>query len=257
MLCAIFVLMLSIVGCKEETKDDSKETKEESSRRTTESVLEQKTTEEYVEPYQDVYIEELNNNKTAIAMFSSNRSESDNADSKVCVIDLVGDDTPELMYIYLNEADQKDYLRIVRSNQGKKQVIYDDAIDITPYGDSYCFFKTKDGKLHYYISYGTGEYNDKYCTFEENADGTLYIKDWVLKNTWMDPMDESMGCTFTSNDGESNEEEFNTTEQSLLSNMGELCVYDENGLNILKGKVSSFSDKAMGFDEAILYLGGN
>ncbi len=252
----VFVLMLSLVGCKGETENGDKETKEETPKKTTETTVEQKTTEKYVEPYQDVYIEELNNNKAAIAMCNPNITEIDNADSKICVIDLVGDNTPELMYVYYNEGEQKEYLRIVGSNHGKRQVIYDGAIDITPYGDNYYFFKTKDGKLHYYISYGTGEYNDKYSTFEENADGTLYIKDWVLKNTWMNPMDESMGCAFTSNDGESNEEEFNTTEQSLLSNMGELCVYDENGLNILKGNVSSFSDKAMGFDEAILYLGG-
>ncbi|MBE5953438.1 MAG: hypothetical protein E7257_04690 [Lachnospiraceae bacterium] len=255
-LCFTFVLMLSLVGCKGETKKDSKDTREEPPKKTTESTVEEETTEAYIEPYKDVYIEELKNNKTAIAMFSSNINESDNAESKICVIDLLGDDTPELMYIYFNESEQKEYLRIVGSNHGKKQIIYDEAIDITPYGDSYYFFKTKDGKLHYYISYGTGEYNDKYCTFEKNADGTLYIKDWVLKNTWMDPMDESMGYTFTMNDGESNEEEFNTKEQSLISNVGEVCVYDEHGIDILKGKVSSFSDNSMGYEEAIIYLGG-
>lgn len=255
-ICTVLVLMLSVMGCSGKSNKQSEDSKEDSVKNTTESTTTQETTEEIVVPYEDVYIEELNNNKSQISMYNSTMSESDNVNSKICITNLAGDDIPELMYVYYNEAEGKEYLRIIGCDNGVKKVIYDDAIDITPWGDCYYFFKTNDGKLNYYIGYGDNEYHDMYCTFEEKADGKLSVEQRVLMASWMDPMDGNMGYRSTVNDVEISEEEFNAKEESLISNIDVICIYDNFGLTALKGKVASFSDIAMGCEDAIIYLGG-
>ena len=111
--------------------------------------LQPKQYENFAEAYLAVLLEsDMNQNDPITAI----------DDRKIAVVDVFGDETPELLYIY--NDDIRDYLRIFSYAKQGAELVFDSRVyTAAGGGDNYCIYLTYEGELMVYHSTFSFQYS--------------------------------------------------------------------------------------------------
>jgi len=197
------------------------------------------------------------------------------ADGKIAVMDVLGDKTPELLYIYIPEDNPyAESFKIFTYSEADGVVsVYDYYVFIfAGGGNSYCVYLTNDGELmvyyashNQYMFYGfwnviptpgvESSVDDAYY-FMENTDSAKLLYEMYYGEEDAEPIYKQSGKEISENDFNKNAIEImgnigRVIFQSSLPGTGGMGLYERDDLWI---GVKPFEENCMTYAEAISWL---
>ena len=180
-------------------------------------------------------------------------------DGQVAVADILGDATPELVFLSAGESNAYEaYLSVFRYENGESQRIYYYLTDISAgSGSYYCLFTTNDGKIYLY---SRGPFEERVYSYMElaiNDNGELVMASIFSHERTPTSADYTTYTHRYWQDGEElDESEYLALEASLLGRVTDIVVWSCNDEDsAILAKITEFGNSlAMSTEEAIAYL---
>ncbi|WP_405356416.1 RNA polymerase sigma factor [Ruminococcus sp.] len=178
----------------------------------------------------------------------------------IAFIDLVGDDTPEMVYIK-QIGETNGTLCIESYKDGSVTEIFNDAQFATrvSHGPRYFLFASDDTLYAESVNGGKDTETYNFYRFDSDDSGKLRKN---LMMTGKYTVDDNKPVSFTINDAEVSQEQFEQAKDRLVGTAARLVmdnreetVYSKDDATL--ERLSKLDDTAMTYEEAIKFLGGN
>jgi len=204
-------------------------------------------------------------------------SEIDIGDGKIALVDVFGDETPELLYIYtdpeVTEFTNRLFLKIFTFSEADGVIsIFDSRVySASGGGSTYCVFQVQSGGLMGYYC-GSGAYswygfwpiiNDKWEENAEYEEPLFYIDNRnFAKLFYIDSWTE-IAVPYMQYGKEITEKEFNKIGKEIMEDIDKVLfqgpVSAERGLHMYKQNdfwkdITPFEEICMTYDEAVVWL---
>lgn len=241
---------------------------------------EEKTLQKMYNDFSEAYLDILTGNHSILTneKLSDSKKEMglDLGDGKIAVLDVLGDETPELLYIY-TDTDISNYLKVFTySKTDEAKSVFDSCIYTAAGGEGYyCVYLTHDKELMGYFSHN-GAYSyygfwslipalgDEYNAHEESyfsPDNCSLAKLYYGISHDTDEIEE----TYMQDGQEITENQFDKAGKEIVGDISQVLfqgvVYPQIGLGLYKynnfwNDVVPFEESCMTYDEAISMLAG-
>jgi len=281
----VFCLLLAVAGCSNEMLLPDEvplhvEVFEEEGSLTKpiEPSVEQKACIMYAEAYLDVLTENrFALTEECLSEVQINASGIDLGYGKIAILDIFGDETPELLYIYtdpdVTEFGNSLFLRIYTYSEieGVNSIFDSRVYSPAGAGNSYCVFLTQDGELVlYYSQSGAWSYygfwiinpagNPEYIEYKEFF---FCIDNRNMAQLFYDIDYSNKGTTYTQYGEEVTKEDFDKAARVLIGNITQIIflnhLWSKDGFGLHEDEPFWIEDTAskeisMTYEEAITWL---
>jgi len=232
----------------------------------------------YIEAYLDI----LTKNRSILtdeqlSEAQINASSLDIGEGKIVVLDVLGDKTPELLYIYtdpeVTEFTNRLFLKIFTFSieEGIKPVFDSRVYSASGGGSTYCVFLTNDGDLMgYYFASSAYEWygfwpilSQKELVCSEYEDPLLYIDNCDLARLFYIDSWTEIEVPYMQYGEEITEEQFNKIGKEIIGDISQVLfqgtVTPEHGLKLYKyldfwKGITPLDESCMTYDEAVEWL---
>lgn len=177
------------------------------------------------------------------------------AGGTIAFADIVGDETPELFYIYMS-IEFLAYLGVYTyENSAAAQIMSFVPIDtLAGGGVRYCLFTTEDGKLILYKSEGDEDWSYSFTGYALDSGGELAEVSKIAHKKSPSPDYSSATHTYTRDGEEITESEYESLTSVLIDSMTSVILRDGAENEPIWGKADELDSLAMSYESAVDYL---